>query len=192
MSDRQSGEKMGGSEPASAGHGKAEGSGKSAEREGPDARDHERNRKSADSKEEIDRKSAETGSSDRRDRDRKAAEMGNNDRIDRERNRESAEGGDRDRDHDRKGGAVKMSSDQKQKVRTYFSEHRPTAKRIDKSEVHVSIGVGIPAGIALAPLPPDVVVVAANCPLQYFLWGDDVVLVDSCSREVVDIIPNMG
>jgi hypothetical protein len=196
MSDRQSGDKMGerGSEPASAGHGKAEGSGKSAESEGRDARDHERNRKSADSKEEIDRKSAETGSGDRRDRDRKAAETGNNDRMDREPNRESAEGGDsrRDRDHDRKGGAVKMSSDQKQKVRTYFSEHRPTAKRIDKSEVRVSIGVGIPAGIALAPLPPDVVLVAANCPLQYFLWGDDVVLVDSCSREVVDIIPNMG
>ena len=56
----------------------------------------------------------------------------------------------------------------------------------------MSIGVGIPAGIALAPLPPDIVIVAADCPLQYFLWGDDVVLVNSCSREVVDIIPNIG
>jgi hypothetical protein len=87
---------------------------------------------------------------------------------------------------------VKIDADQKQKVRTYFSQHRPTAKRIDKSDVRVSIGIGIPAGIALAPLPPDIVVVAADCPLQYFLWGDDVVLVDSCSREVVDIIPNIG
>ena len=26
-------------------------------------------------------------------------------------------------------------------------------------------------GIALTPLPPDIVVVAADCPLQYFLWG---------------------
>jgi len=56
----------------------------------------------------------------------------------------------------------------------------------------VSIGAPLPTGITLAPLPSDVVVVAADCPLQYFLWGDDVVLVDSCSREVVDIIPNLG
>jgi hypothetical protein len=113
-----------------------------------------------------------------------------------ERDRKSAESGDRDRtDRDRKSSertTVKLDAHQKKKVRTYFSEHRPTAKRIDKSDVRVSIGIGIPAGIALAPLPPDIVVVAADCPLQYFLWGDDVVLVDSCSHEVVDIIPNIG
>ena len=54
----------------------------------------------------------------------------------------------------------------------------PSAKRIDKGDVRVSIDIGIPAGIALAPLPPDIVVVAADCPLQYFLWGEDVVLVE--------------
>src|SRR4029078_6563258 len=147
-------------------------SGKSAESEGPGDRD----RKSAESKKEIDRKSAETRDKDRMDRDRKSAETGDGDRI--------------ERDH--KGATVKIDADQKQKVRTYFSEHRPTAKGTDKSDVRVSIGIGIPAGIVLAPLPPDIVVVAADCPLQYFLWGDDVVLVDSCSREVVDIIPNLG
>ena len=113
-----------------------------------------------------------------------------------DRDRKSAESGDRDRtDRDRKSGnrtTVKIDANQKQKVRTYFSAHRPSAKRVDRDDVHVSIGIGIPAGIALAPLPPDVIVVAADCPLQYFLWGDDVVLVDSCSREVVDIIPNIG
>jgi hypothetical protein len=165
-------------------------SGKSAER---DAGDRDHDRKTAESKDEMDRESAKTEDKDRIDRDRKAAEKGQ-DRMDRD--RKSAESSDRDRtDRDRKSGdraTVKIDSDQKQKVRTYFSEHRPTAKRIDKSDVRVSIGVGIPAGIALAPLPPDIVVVAADCPLQYFLWGDDVVLVDSCSREVVEIIPNIG
>jgi hypothetical protein len=39
---------------------------------------------------------------------------------------------------------------------------------------------------------PAGVVVVADCPLQYFLWGNDVVIVDSCSREVVDIVPNVG
>ena len=135
-----------------------------------------------------DRKSAETGDKDQMDRDRKSAETG-----DKDRDGKSAETGDRDRD--RKAGdqaTVRIDSGQKEKVRTYFSEHRPTANRIEKSRVSVSIGVALPVGIALAPLPPDIIVVAADCPLQYFVWGDDVVLVDSCSREVVDIIPNIG
>jgi hypothetical protein len=77
-------------------------------------------------------------------------------------------------------------------VRNYFSENKPRGKRFAKDDVSVSIGIGIPAAIALTPVPPGIVVVAADCPLQYFVWGDDVVLVDSCSREVVDIIPNIG
>jgi hypothetical protein len=32
------------------------------------------------------------------------------------------------------------------------------------------------------------VVVIGSCPLEYFVWGEDIVLVDSCSREVVEII----
>jgi hypothetical protein len=127
------------------------------------------------------------------DRDRKSAETGDKDQMDRD--RKSAETGDKDQDRDRKSGdqaTAKIDSDQKQKVRTYFSQNRPSANRIEKSRVSVSIGVPLPIGIALAPLPPNIIVVAADCPLQYFVWGDDVVLVDSCSREVVDIIPNIG
>ena len=142
---------------------------KAAEREGPgdrDARDGDSDRKSAESKNDRDRKSAETGDRDRMDRDGKSS--------------------------DRKGATAKIDAGQKQKVRTYFSENKPRGKRFDKDDVSVSIGIGIPAAIALTPVPPGIVVVAADCPLQYFLWGDDVVLVDSCSREVVDIIPNIG
>ena len=139
-----------------------------------------------------DRKSAETGDKEPIDRDRKSAETGDKDQMDAD--RKSAETRDRDQmDRDRKAGdrtTAKIDSGQKQKVRTYFSQHRPTANRIEKSRVSVSIGVPLPVGIVLAPLPPDIIVVAADCPLQYFVWGDDVVLVDSCSREVVDIIPN--
>jgi hypothetical protein len=167
---------------------------KSAEREGRDDRDaRDRNRKSAESKEEIDRKSAKTEDKESIDHDRNSVETRDSDRMDR--GSKSAETGDRDRmDRDRKGATVKIDADQKQKVRTYFSEHRPAAKRVDKSRVSVSIGAPLPTGIGitLAPLPPDIVVVAADCPLQYFLWGEDIVLVDSCSREVVDIIPNLG
>jgi hypothetical protein len=168
----------------------------------------DRDRKSAETGDkdlmDRDRKSAETGDRNQMDRDRKA-EAGDRDQMDRnrkaetgdkdqmDRDRKSADTGDRNRDS--KTGdrtAIRIDSDQRQKVRTYFGQHRPGANRIDKGRVLVSIGLPLPVGIALAPLPPDIIVVATDCPLQYFVWGDDVVLVDSCSREVVDIIPNIG
>jgi Protein of unknown function (DUF1236) len=88
-------------------------------------------------------------------------------------------------DRDR-GGKGKVD---RSKVQTYFSKHKPSVKRVERSAVSVSIGVAIPASIALYPLPPDVIVVAGGCPIKYFVWADDIVLVDSCSHEVIDIIP---
>jgi hypothetical protein len=38
------------------------------------------------------------------------------------------------------------------------------------------------------PRSSDVIVVSGACPIKYFVWGDDIVLVDSCTREVVEII----
>lgn len=88
-----------------------------------------------------------------------------------------------------KGGkSVRLESQQVSKVKSYFSEHRPTAKSIDKTEVSVSVGIALPGTIALYDLPPDVIVVSGACPVKYFVWGEDVVLVDSCTREVVEII----
>jgi hypothetical protein len=66
------------------------------------------------------------------------------------------------------------------------------AARIEKSRVSVSIGVALPAAVALYDLPPDVIVVSGACPIKYFVWGDDIVLVDSCTRHVVEIIPGVA
>ena len=85
---------------------------------------------------------------------------------------------------DRDKGKVDRS-----KVQTYFSKHKPSVKRVERSAVSVSIGVAIPGSIALYPLPADLIIVAGGCPIKYFVWADDIVLVDSCSHEVVDIIP---
>jgi hypothetical protein len=74
-------------------------------------------------------------------------------------------------------------------VKTYFSQHRPTAHRVERNQVSVSIGVALPGAIALYDLPPDVIVVSGACPIKYFVWEEDIVLVDSCTREVVEIIP---
>jgi uncharacterized protein DUF1236 len=86
------------------------------------------------------------------------------------------------------GKSVRLESQQVGKVRTYFSEHKPSVKSINKTEVSVSIGVGIPGTIVLYDLPPDIIMVEGGCPIKYFVWGDDVVLVDSCTRHVVEII----
>jgi len=86
------------------------------------------------------------------------------------------------------GKSVRLESQQITKVKTYFSQHRPSVKAIDKTEISVSVGIALPTTIVLYDLPPDVIVVGGPCPIKYFVWGDDVVLVDSCSREVVEII----
>lgn len=104
---------------------------------------------------------------------------------------ESTEGKTGDTATDKKGAGgatAKVEPQQVQKVKTYFTAHKPDVKRVDRSAVSVSIGIALPASIALYPLPPDVVVVSGACPLEYFVWGEDIVLVDSCSREVVEII----
>jgi hypothetical protein len=46
----------------------------------------------------------------------------------------------------------------------------------------------VPTAIVLYDLPPDIIVVKGGCTIKYFVWGEDVVLVDSCSRRVVEII----
>ena len=77
------------------------------------------------------------------------------------------------------GGATAKVEPQKiQKVKTYFTAHKPNVKRVDRNAVSVSVGIALPASIALYPLPPDVVVVIGSCPLEYFVWGEDIVLVE--------------
>jgi hypothetical protein len=86
------------------------------------------------------------------------------------------------------GKSVRLESEQVGKVKTYFSEHKPSVTAIDKDEISVSVGIALPGTVALYDLPPDIIVVEGACPIKYFVWGDDIVLVDSCSREVVEII----
>jgi hypothetical protein len=90
------------------------------------------------------------------------------------------------------GGKTKLGSQEVSKVRSYFHNHKPRANRVDRSEVNVSIGLALPGTIALYDLPQDVIVVEGACPIKYFVWDDDVVLVDSCTRQVVEIIVDVA
>jgi hypothetical protein len=87
------------------------------------------------------------------------------------------------------GKAAKVDAQQVGKVKTHFSQHRPNVKSVSRTEVSVSVGVAVPSAVVLYDLPPDIIVVEGGCPIKYFLWGDDtVVLVDSCTREVVELV----
>lgn len=90
------------------------------------------------------------------------------------------------------GKSARLESKDVSKVRSHFSQNKPRAKRIDRDDVSVSIGIALPGAIVLYDLPPDVIVVGGPCPIQYFVWDDDVVLVDSCTREVVEIIADVA
>jgi hypothetical protein len=152
---------------------------KAAEREkSGDYGEHDKNRREA---RDSDRMNDET-SAERHDRNAESSRHDHNDKT--------AESKDR-KDH-KSGKRAEFNASDKQKVKQYFSEHKPRAKHIDRDRINVTIGVGIPGSIALYPLPAGIVVAAGGCPLQYFLWGDDLVVVDSCSREVVDIVPGIG
>jgi Protein of unknown function (DUF1236) len=101
----------------------------------------------------------------------------------------TAEGKD---DAKSKGKSARLESKDISKVRSHFSQNKPNVKRIDRDDFSVSIGIALPGSIVLYDLPPDVIVVSGPCPIQYFVWGDDIVLVDSCSREVVEIIAGVA
>ena len=87
-----------------------------------------------------------------------------------------------------KGKSAGVDRQQIDKARTYFRQNKPSVKAVDRNEVSVSIGVALPSTIVLYDAPPDIIVVTGGCPIKYFVWGDNVVLVDSCTREVIDII----
>ena len=87
-----------------------------------------------------------------------------------------------------KGKSAGVDRQQIDKARTYFRQNKPSVKAVERNDISVSIGLALPSSIVLYDAPPDIIVVSGGCPIKYFVWGDDVVLVDSCTREVIDII----
>jgi hypothetical protein len=91
---------------------------------------------------------------------------------------------------------VELNQEQKTEIKQFFTENTTviqSAPKIERTAVSVSVGVAIPTHIELVPLPSAIVVdVPSDCELMYFVWGPDVVIVDDCSRRVVEIIVNVA
>ena len=117
-------------------------------------------------------------SSSRKGSDDKASEGSE---VDRSNTKDAATKGE-------KGKSAGIDRQQIDKARTYFRQNKPSVKAVERNEISVSIGLALPSSIVLYDAPPDIIVVSGGCPIKYFVWGDNVVLVDSCTREVIDII----
>jgi hypothetical protein len=93
-------------------------------------------------------------------------------------------------------GKIELNEEQKTEIKQYFTQNTTViqnAPKVERTAVSVSVGVAIPTHVRLVPLPAAIVVAApSDCELMYFVWGSDVVIVDDCSRRVVEIIVNVA
>jgi hypothetical protein len=82
---------------------------------------------------------------------------------------------------------------QVERIKTYFAKNAPTVRAIEKQKVPVIAGQPMPEDIELYPLPQEIAFeVTSSCPVNYFLWEDDIALVDSCSRQALAIIAGVS
>ena len=74
-------------------------------------------------------------------------------------------------------------------ARTYFLQNPPPEGTEEKAKVAVIAGQAFPEDLKMSPLPGEIAFeVSAACPANYFAWGYDIVLADSCTRRAIAII----
>lgn len=173
-----------------------------------DKRSEAKSKDLENSKSRADRsdKSSEHSAKNDRDRDRSDRDA-TNERSLKDRNANN----DRDRDrnearaHDRggastgasegtegrsggKGSITSVTTEQKTKIRSVFTEHRVEPAR--NLNVAVNVGVRLPHSVHLYPVPQEVIeIVPAYRDYEYILLDDNrVAIVDPDTFEVVDII----
>jgi hypothetical protein len=76
-------------------------------------------------------------------------------------------------------------------IGAYFAEHGAPVSSVPTSSVNVSVGGTVPNSVALFPPPFDLVSQVADPNFLYFVWGQNVVIVDGQTNAVDAIIPNV-
>jgi hypothetical protein len=76
-------------------------------------------------------------------------------------------------------------------IGAYFAEHGAPVSSVPTSSVNVSVGGTVPNSVALFPPPFDLVSQVADPNFLYFVWGQNVVIVDGQTNVVDAIIPNV-
>jgi hypothetical protein len=119
-----------------------------------------------------------------RDRDRR---LGERDRGVRERG-EFREG--RGEFREGRGGVTRLSSDQRTRVHERLFAEGGRAHRLSHVDFALRRGVRVPRTVEFFDLPEDIVsIVPAFRSYKYFLVGDEIVIVDPVTYEIVDVIP---
>jgi hypothetical protein len=137
------------------------------------------------------------------DRDR-AAGQGANEKRDSAQGatekRDSAQGAPDKRDSDRAGGAatnnragasasVNLAPEQRTKIRSVIVADR-SAPRVDHVDFDLNVGVAVPRTVRLAAIPSTIVEIEPRWRgFEYFLVGDEIVVVDPASLQIVAVIP---
>jgi len=84
------------------------------------------------------------------------------------------------------GGAARLSTEQRTKITSIIREHR-----VEPAHVNVSISVGtrIPTSVHLYPLPTQVVTIYPEWRgYEYILVGDQIVVIDPRTHEIVAVL----
>jgi hypothetical protein len=76
-------------------------------------------------------------------------------------------------------------------IGAYFAQHGAPVSSVPTSSVNVSVGGTVPNSVALFPPPYDLVSQVADPNFLYFVWGQNVVIVDGQTNVVDAIIPDV-
>ena len=86
-------------------------------------------------------------------------------------------------------GRVNLSSEQRTKIHTIIVGER-NAPRVSHVDFSVNVGTRVPRTIHLAPIPSEIVTIEPEWRgYEYFLVGDEIVVVDPSSMEIVAVLP---
>jgi hypothetical protein len=85
--------------------------------------------------------------------------------------------------------AATLSSEQRTKVHSIIVGARG-APRVARVDFDVKVGVAVPRTVTLAPVPQEIVVIEPTWRgFEYFLVGDEIVVVDPATLEIVAVLP---
>jgi hypothetical protein len=76
-------------------------------------------------------------------------------------------------------------------IGAYFTQHGASVASIPTSSVNVSVGGTVPESVALFPPPYDLVNQVSDPDFSYFVWGQNVVIVDGQTNVVSAIVPDV-
>jgi len=87
------------------------------------------------------------------------------------------------------GASVQLSQDQRTKIRGVIVGDRNVA-RVDHADFNIRVGVAVPRSVHVAVLPPEVVTIVPEYRgFEYVLVGDQLLIIDPDTLEIVAILP---